>query len=104
MRYYKEGEELKKGVIIPSGNPLSYSVSNEKIITVAHNVKNSGTEPIFSYFDRNYDGQTAPLVQPVESTLVRLVKLTVVLGEGNARQDQMMLSTQASIRNVKDNI
>jgi len=104
VRYFKQGSELKKGTITPSGNPLSYSLSNEKIITVAHSVRNSNTEPVFYYFDRNYDGQTSPLVQPVESTLVRLVKLTVILGEGNVRQDSMILSTQVSIRNVKDNI
>lgn len=104
IRYFKEGNELKKGVIIPLGNPPTYSLSNEKIISIAHNVKNSETEPVFSYFDRDYDGQTSPLVQPIESTLIRLVKLNVVLGEGNARQDKMNLSTQVSMRNVKDNI
>ncbi|MFA6992812.1 MAG: prepilin-type N-terminal cleavage/methylation domain-containing protein, partial [Candidatus Gracilibacteria bacterium] len=80
VRYFKEGNELKKGVIAPSGNPVSYPLADEKIITVAHNVKNSVSEPVFSYFDRNYDGQTSPLVQPVESTLVRLVKLNIVMG------------------------
>lgn len=104
VRYFKEGEELKKGVIIPSGNPINYSLSDEKIITVAHNVKNSDIDPVFTYFDRDYDGQSAPLIQPVESTLVRLVKLNVVLGAGNERQDKMNLSTQVTLRNVKDNI
>jgi len=39
VRYFKEGSELKKGVIIPSGDPINYSLSNEKIIIVAHSVK-----------------------------------------------------------------
>jgi type II secretory pathway component PulJ len=104
VRYFKDGEELKKGVIIPSGSPPIYSLLDEKITVVAHSVKNSSTEPVFSYFDRNYDGQTISLTQPVESTSVRLVKINIMLGKGDTTQGNITLSTQVSMRNVKDNI
>ncbi len=96
IRYFLDGSILKKGILKPSENPIVYNPANETISNVAQNVSN-GAEPIFSYYDKNYDGATAPMAYPIDVILVRLVKITVII-------DQTVFTTQVSIRNLKDNL
>lgn len=104
VRYYLEGTDLKKGTIIPAGNPLTYSTANEKISVVVHGVYNDVSTPIFQYYNRNYDGQTAALTQPLDITTIRLIKLNLLIGTGNSNQDRINLTTQVALRNIKDNL
>jgi hypothetical protein len=101
IRYFLDGEILKKGVLKPSGNPLSYNQTDEKISQVVHNVANDST-PIFSYYDANYDGFTPPLTEPVNILSVRLVKITVIINRNSS--GFLTFTTQASMRNLKDNL
>src|SRR3989344_4952173 len=41
VRYFLVSKVLKKGVIKPSGSPLSYNASNETFSTLAYSVKNT---------------------------------------------------------------
>ncbi len=76
VRYFLQGTELKKGVIKPSGSPLSYNPTNEVLTTLISDVRNGAT-PIFDYFDSTYTGTSTPLLQPVQVTKVRLIRITV---------------------------
>lgn len=104
IRYYLEGADFKKGVIVPTGNPLTYQAASEKKSVVVHGIYNTAAQPIFQYFDQSYDGQSAALAQPVNATAVRLIKLTLIIGSGDQNQDRMTLSTQVTLRNIKDNL
>lgn len=104
IRYYQEGTTLKKGIIVPSGNPPIYATANEKISTIVHGVYNSVSEPIFQYYDRSYNGQTAPLSSPINLLSVRLVKINLIIGTGDDKQARMTVTTQVSLRNIKDNL
>lgn len=104
IRYYLEGMELKKGVIIPSGNPLTYQTINEKKTVVVHGVYNTADEPIFQYYGHDYDGTSAAFNQPIDVTAVRLIKLNLLIGAGDNGQGRMTLTTQVSLRNIKDNL
>lgn len=104
VRYFLDGGTLKKGVIEPSGSPLSYDSGNEVISWVIQDVTN-GTTPVFEYFDSNYDGTTEPLVQPVSSGDVRLVKITIIIDhDPNRPPAAVELTTQMTVRNLKDNL
>ncbi len=103
IRYVLSGQELRRGSVKPSGSPLGYDVSQETVKTVAHDVL-SGT-PVFQYYDTSYDGTTAPLPQPVDPTLVRLVKVTIVLDPtAVGAPAPLTLTTQVSVRNLKENL
>jgi hypothetical protein len=104
IRYYLDGTDLKKGVIVPTGNPQTYLPANEKFSVVVHGIYNDVGTPIFQYYNRSYDGQTAALSQPLDITAIRLVKLTLLIGAGNSNQDRITLTTQVALRNVKDNL
>lgn len=103
IRYFSSGTNFQRGIIEPSGNPLTYNSANEVVKTVASNVTNGST--IFDYYDKNYDGSTAALTSPITIPSVRLVKITVVVDkDANRPPAPMTFSTQVSMRNLKDNL
>jgi len=103
IRYFLSGTDLKQGVVTPSGSPLAYNLSSEKISTVLTDVVNGAT-PIFTYYDSSYTGTSSPLVQPVDIASIRLVKALVLANPDPNRDSQpFTFTTQVSIRNLKDN-
>jgi hypothetical protein len=107
VRYYVSGTTLKKGVVKPTGNPLTYNVANEKISDVIHSVANGTSTPVFSYFGSSYDGAATatPLTVPVDATLVRLVKFNVLIDRtAGIAPGVLNFETEVSIRNLKDNL
>jgi len=104
VRYFTDGSTLKKGVIKPSGTPLTYNPANEVISELTHDVANTVTS-IFSYYDANYDGTTQSLEEPIDIAAVRLVKITIVIDKDpETPPEPMVLTTQISMRNLKDNL
>ena len=104
VRYFLDGTTLKKGVIKPIGTPLTYSPANEVISELIPGVANATTS-IFSYYDKNYDGTAQALIEPIDIATVRLVKITIVVDKDpQTPPSPMTLTTQISIRNLKDNL
>lgn len=104
VRYFLSGSELRRGVIKPSGQPLTYNTANEQISTLIRDI-NNGTRPIFEYFDNTYTGTSNPLVQPVQATNVRLIKITLVIERNPARSTGPFITeTKVFLRNLKDNL
>jgi len=104
IRYFTDGNVLKKGMIKPSGNPLSYDPDSEKVVELAHGLAN-GETPIFSYYDTSYDGTTQPLVNPIDVSIIRLVKVTLVIDSDPLNSPgPITVTTQINMRNVKDNL
>lgn len=104
IRYFIDGTTLKKGVIKPFGTPLTYNPTNEVISELVHDVAIVATST-FSYYDANYDGTTQPLAEPVNIVAIRLVKITIVIDKDpQAPPGPLTLTTQISMRNLKDNL
>lgn len=104
VRYFLDGAILKKVVIKPSGSPLIYNPANETISDLVHDVANATTS-IFSYYDENYDGTTQPLAEPIDISIVRLVKITIVIDQDPQQPPgPTALTTQILMRNLKDNL
>jgi prepilin-type N-terminal cleavage/methylation domain-containing protein len=102
VRYFLNGTQLQKGVIEPTGSPLTYVSGNEIISTLLPNVANAS---IFDYYDKNYDGTTAALTSPISIPAVRLVKITISIDKDpNRAPVTTTFSTQVAIRNLKDNL
>lgn len=104
VRYFIDGVILKKGVIKPSGSPIVYNLANEVISELIQDIAASSTST-FSYYDVNYDGTTAPLMEPINISAVRLVKITIIIDKDLlAPPGSLVLTTQISMRNLKDNL
>ncbi len=103
IRYFISGTTLKRGILKPTGNPPVYNSPNEIVTDFVKNLTN--TSSVFNYYDKNYDGTTAPLSTPININLVRLVKITITSDANpNRAPGADTLTTQISIRNLKDNI
>jgi len=102
VRYFLENGSLKKGVIEPTGSPLSYNPSNEIITTIIPHIINAS---IFNYYDENYDGTTSSLPSPINIPVIRLVKITIIIDKDpNKPPSPITMTTQVLIRNLKDNL
>ncbi len=104
VRYFLSGKTIKKGVIVPTGTPLTYTGA-ETITTIISNVVASSTVPLFQYYPSSYAGTTSPLTQPVDTSVVRLVKITAIIDvDPNRSPIPLLVTSQVSIRNLKDNL
>lgn len=104
IRYFLDGTRFRKGTLKPTGNPLAYDPAQETVVTLVNDLR-AGQATIFEYYDSAYDGAAAPLPPPVVTADVRLVKVTVVIDrDPNRSPGPITLTTQVSIRNLKDNL
>jgi prepilin-type N-terminal cleavage/methylation domain-containing protein len=102
VRYFLDTGSLKKGVTKPTGSPLAYNLANEVVTTIVPYVTNAN---IFSFYDENYDGTSAALTFPVNIPAIRLVKVTITMDKDpNRPPSPITMTTQVSIRNLKDNL
>ncbi|OJI08526.1 hypothetical protein BK005_00675 [bacterium CG10_37_50] len=105
IRYFLAGTSLKKGVIIPTGSPATYVSNNEKISTLTDNVINSTSTDVFSYYNENFNGTGTPLAQPVDISLIRLVKINLGIDPNpNRPLAPIWLTSLVMIRNLKGNL
>ena len=105
VRYFLATTTLQEGIIVPTGLPLSYNTVNEQISTLAFNVVNASSLPLFNYYDDSYAGTSSPLTQPVTVSLVRLVQINLTLDQDpNKAPGPRTYTSDATLRNLKDNL
>jgi prepilin-type N-terminal cleavage/methylation domain-containing protein len=105
IRYFLQGDELKRGVIKPSGSPLTYNPANEQISTMIRDIINATTTPVFDYFDSNYAGTTTPMTEPFQITKVRLIRVNINIDKDKNRSPSTInVTSQVFLRNLKDNL
>lgn len=104
VRFWLDGTTLKKGVIKPSGSPLSYSGA-ESVVEIAHSVVNTEeNQPVFLYYDENYTGTEDELIQPIDEVDVRMVRVRLELEEDPTESPvPLEVESAAMIRNLKEN-
>lgn len=104
VRYFLDGAVLKKGVTKPAGDPLTYNPASEVISDVVRDMANS-TTAIFSYYGADYEGIAPPLAEPIDVSVVRLVKIVIIVDrDPSLPPAPITLTTQISMRNLKDNL
>ncbi|KKR30264.1 MAG: hypothetical protein A3C62_01010 [Candidatus Zambryskibacteria bacterium RIFCSPHIGHO2_02_FULL_39_16] len=106
VRYFLDPVTLsvKRGVILASGSPPAYT-EQESFSTLITDISNGASTPLFDYYDGNYTGSSLPLSMPVNILDVRLVKITIKIERDPNRAPELTtLTSQAALRNLKDNI
>ncbi|KKR48592.1 MAG: hypothetical protein UT86_C0004G0078 [Candidatus Magasanikbacteria bacterium GW2011_GWC2_40_17] len=100
VRYFVSGSLFKKGVIKPSGNPLSYNDSTEVITGVVHDL--TADQQPFSYFNKNYTGLGSALSFPINVLDVRMVQMSLVIDQKPGLSPlPITINAKAEIRNLK---
>ena len=104
VRYYLASSTLYRGIVKPSGSPLTYSGSETRRV-LATGLRNSSTTPVFEYFDGSYAGTSTPMTYPLAITSVRLVKVNLTIDtDPNKAPILRTFTTQTVLRNLKDNL
>ncbi len=102
IRYFLEDKRLKKQISKFSGVPPSYGSYGEAIPIINYLVND--TEPVFQYYDSNYDGSTDPLDFPVLISDIRLIRIILEINRDEGRLPMpIKAETAVMIRNLKDN-
>ncbi len=99
VRYFLDGTTLKKGIVKPSGSPVTYDLATETVREVVHNVL-VGSD-IFMYYNQDYDGTTQALVSPFSPSSVRVIRIQMTVDP--SPQDltgRSTLSVLAKIRSI----
>lgn len=101
VRYFLDGSNFKRGVIKASGDPLSYDPANESISVLSEYVRNTPSQPVFTF----YDSSGNEVANPNNVAGITLVgtRLVVNAAEGGASKEFTLRST-AQIRNLKTNL
>lgn len=104
VRYFVSTTTLKRGIIKPSGNPLSYNSANEVVSEVAHDLNNTTT--IFYYYDQSYDGisNTSSMSFPIDISKIRMIGIKLWLDlRPNVSPAPLYIEGKTEIRNLKSN-
>ncbi len=105
IRYFMSGTTLRRGELSPTGSPLAYVEANEKVSSVVSHIANSATTTLFTYYPSTFAGTTSPLTQPVVISNIRMVKITLVIEKDpNKTPIPLIVTTTATLRNLKDNL
>jgi type II secretory pathway pseudopilin PulG len=92
------GNELKKGVIEPTGSPVEYPSAQEKISILTSYVRN--VPPIFEYFDSQGNKITD---YPARLADAKLMKVFLVVNvDPNQLEQDFELESSVQIRNLKE--
>jgi type II secretory pathway pseudopilin PulG len=105
IRYFIDDNNLYKGVVTPTGSPLTYNLASEKVKLIQSDLKNEDV-PLFFYYDGEYDGLGDHILQPVNINQVRFIKINlIVLNQTTQNSNSVFnVSAGATIRSVKDNL
>lgn len=105
VRYFVSSGQIRKGIIVPTGNPPVYNAGSEQLSTLISGFVSSSTLPLFEYYPATYTGTTSPLSIPVDIPSVRLVKVTVIIDKDPNKSPVLMtITSQVNLRNLKDNL
>lgn len=98
VRYFLEGDILKKGILKATGSPPKYQEEDEEIKILSENVRN-GDEAIFTY----YDGNSEEVEDLNKLTDIKLIQLKLVVNTNpNRPPGEFTLISNAQLRNLKE--
>lgn len=106
VRYFIQNGSLRRGVVDPTGSPLTYNFGSEVVRDIQSNVANQAT-PLFYYYDDTYNGTADNFIaQPVDVTDVRYIKLNLMIYNKAGKNDTGIFTITAggTIRNLKTNL
>ena len=101
VRYYLDGDNLKRTITQLSTDELSYDSATEVVTVLASQIANASA-PVFYYYDVDYDGadNTTSMAWPVDAALVRAVEMRIYQ-QSSANRPAVEFSALAKLRNVK---
>ena len=107
VRYFLDGSTFKKGIIKPSGSPVSYPTDQEQIKIVAKYINNPPDVPIFTYYNGRWPQDTTNNPLPTATRLIetKLIHFHLIINVNPTRApNNFNLESDVQIRNLKTNL
>ena len=105
VRYYLQSGQLRRGIVKQSGNPIVYT--GAEVSTVVQRDVANGANPIFYYYDENFDDSIdSALTQPVSIPQVSYIKLNMTVLKKTSKNltDSFTVTAGSSLRSLKNNL
>jgi prepilin-type N-terminal cleavage/methylation domain-containing protein len=101
VRYFWNGTKFTKGVIKPTGSPLTYVTSTEVLVDQVQNLV-TGTQ-LFTYYDKTATSSAStPMSSPIDPLGIKIVKIYIVANQGTTAAPSLVgVETEATIRNLR---
>jgi len=101
VRYFLNGTTFTKGVVGPTGSPLTYPTSSESLQPLVSNMV-LGTQ-IFTYYGSTAtSSQSTALSFPVNVLAIKTVEVSIVANQGTTSTPAFVgAKNQATIRNLR---
>lgn len=105
VRIWLQGTTIYRGIIQPSGDPVTYNPAEEQIVTLAEaSINTQQGNPLFTYYDTNFTGLEDPLTDPPTITDIRVVRVQLELEENPGHSPvPFHAESIVHIRNLKEN-
>lgn len=106
VHYFLDNGEFKRGVREPSATqPVTYAIGDGTVQILASAIANEPTEPIFTYYNEDYPGDTVnnPLGTPIAVRDARLAKVRLVINiDPNNAPEDTNIESFVEFRNLND--
>jgi len=81
VRYYLDGNNLRRGLVEPTGDPAGYNLAEENVKLVSDKLV-AGGEPLLTYYNKDYPGDTVnnPLSLANRLLNTRVIRIHVEVG------------------------
>ncbi len=95
---------IRKAVIKPTGNPLTYATSTQVTSNLIQYVTLATSTPLFQYFGSSYTGTQTPLAEPIAISSIRIVRMSFYtdLDPASAPRPAFFTNT-ITVRNLRSN-
>lgn len=103
LHIYLSDKKIYLGVRSPSTSfPVSYESGDGQTFQLADHIINSGTDPMFSYYDSQYP-VTSAVGTPADVSEIRLVRMFLKINiDENRAPDNIQQETFIEMRNLND--
>lgn len=103
VRYTLSGSSLIKGVVYPTGEPLTYNLAAEQVQTLSQNIRNNA-DPLFYYYNEDWPtdttGNPLPAVDRISDT--KHIKLFVRTNvKTNNADNDFIIESEITIRMLR---
>jgi type II secretory pathway pseudopilin PulG len=103
VRYELIGTNLVRGVTEPTGSPLTYQTSGEKVSTLSTAIRNGNT-PVFIYYGGDYPADQTQLLTANVTEVTYIQMHLIIDTDTNKEPGPVDIVSQVQMRNLKDNL
>lgn len=97
VHYYLNGTNLMVGISNPSGFPLVYPANDSESKIVVSNIVNSGSQPLFYYYNGNNNSISSPVANLID---VKMIEINLFV---DRKEGDLNIESYASLRNLSEN-